>query len=100
MESAERYVDTLIDDSDGDFTVIINDITPGYLEDLKVQIKESDWKRDRDEMRRKQKAERKRQRQKERRRFQEQERLEREHQEQVQMEKEKLMEIDEHRQLI
>lgn len=100
LESAERHVDVLTRDSKGDFTVIIDDITPEYLKGLEERIRESDRKRNNDEMRRKQKEARKLQRKEKKRRIREKERLEKERRERQCLEKEQFMRIDKDRQML
>lgn len=111
FESAEQYIDTLIGDSKGDYTVIIDDLTPELLKETKKQIRESDRKRNKDEKRWFRKEEQKRQKQEAKRRIQKEKHwekellrrldcLEKEQLEQKQLERERLLEIDKNRQLI
>lgn len=111
FESAEQYVDALIGNSNGDFAVIIDDLTPELLEETKKQIKESDRERNRREKQRLRREEQKRKKQEAKRRLQEQKHwekerqkrqgcLEREQLKQKQSERERLLKIDKDSQLI
>lgn len=100
LELAKKHVDELIGDSNGDFTVIIDDLTPEYLEGIEKRIRESDRQRNNEEMRRKQKEARKLQQKMRKRRIREKERIEKEQREKVRLEKEQLMKIDKGRQLV